>query len=115
MNEVQPKTLEKVKAGFVKPKTDKEWKTFHKTNEEGIKKAYASSEGYYKDGNKLFIAGARDMQDVFDWAKIPTGNFEHSKIYRNIEPIFKEDKDIDMVIGHSSGGSSALENNKRNL
>ena len=109
LDEVKTKTIEKVKAGFIKPKTDEEWKTFHKTNEEGIKKAYASKEGYFKDGNKLFIAGTRHMQDVMDWIKIPTFNFKESKIYKNIEPIFKEDKNIDYVVGHSAGGSAALE------
>ena len=109
LDEVTTKTIDKVKAGFIKPKTDEEWKTFHKTNEEGIKKAYASKEGYFKDGNKLFIAGTRDMQDVMDWVKIPTFNFKESKIYKNIEPIFKEDKNIDYVVGHSAGGSAALE------
>ena len=41
--------------------------------------------------------------------KIPLGNFKDSKIYKNVEPVFRDDKDIDMVIGHSAGGSAALE------
>ena len=78
-------------------------------NEEGMKKAYESKEGYYKDNNKLYIAGTRDMTDVMDWGKIVTGNFKDSKIYKNIKPVFENDKDIDMVIGHSAGGSATLE------
>jgi hypothetical protein len=78
-------------------------------NEDGMEKAYESKEGYYKDGNKLYIAGTRDMQDVLDWPKIPLGIFQKSKIYKNIEPVFKENDDIDYVVGHSAGGSATLE------
>lgn len=101
--------INKIKNKFVKPKTDDEWRNFHKINEDGMKKAYESKEGYYKDNNKLFIAGTRDMQDVLDWAKIPLGTFKNSKIYKNIEPVFKEDDNIDYVVGHSAGGSATLE------
>jgi hypothetical protein len=94
---------------FRKPATDEEWRSFHKMNEEGMKKAYQSKEGYFKDSNKLYVAGTRDMKDVFDWAKIPLGIFRKSKIYKNIEPIFVEDKAIDYVVGHSAGGSATLE------
>ena len=91
------------------PKTDEEWRQFHKMNEEGMAKAYASKDGYFKDGNKLFNAGTRDFQDVLDWRKILMGNFKDSKIYKNIEPVFRENKDIDYVVGHSAGGSATLE------
>lgn len=94
---------------FRKPTTEEEWRSFHKMNEEGMKKAYESKEGYFKDGNKLYVAGTRDMQDVFDWAKIPLGIFRKSKIYKNIEPIFKENEGVDYVVGHSAGGSATLE------
>jgi hypothetical protein len=91
---------------FQKPTTEEEWRNFHKMNEEGMKKAYESKEGYFKDGNKLYVAGTRDMKDVFDW---PLGIFRKNKIYNNIEPIFEEDKAIDYVVGHSTGGSATLE------
>ena len=58
-------------------------------NEEGIKKAYEKPEGYHIDNNKLYIAGTRDFKDVMDWYKIPMVTFKDSKIYKNIEPIFK--------------------------
>ena len=113
INEIRPKTIEKIKQEFVKPKTSEEWSTFHKMNEDGMKKAYESKEGYYIDGNKLYISGTRDMQDVMDWVKIPLGDFENSKIYKNIEPVFKNNKDIDYVVGHSAGGSAALQLEKK--
>ena len=66
---------------------------------EGMKKAYESPNSYYKDGNKLYIAGTKDMTDVMDWGKIVTGNFKDSKIYKNIKPVFENDKDIDKSFG----------------
>ena len=109
LEEVKPQIIEELQPKFVRPKTDEEWKQFHKMNEEGMKKAYESPNSYYKDGNKLYIAGTKDMGDVMDWIKIPTGNFKDSKIYKNIEPVFRDDKDIDYIVGHSAGGSAALE------
>ena len=94
---------------FNKPTTLNEWQTFHKTNEEGMSKAYSKPEGYHIDNNKLFIAGTRDLRDVYDWAKIPFGTFKDSKIYKNIEPAFKDNPEINYIVGHSAGGSAALE------
>jgi len=94
---------------FKRPTTQDEWHNFHKVNETGIKKAYENPEGYYIDGNKLFIAGTRDMQDVLDWRKIPMGSFSDSKIYKNVEPVFKDNPQINFVVGHSAGGSATLE------
>ena len=36
-----------------------------------MKIAYSKPEGYHIYGNKLFIAGTRDLRDVMDWLKIP--------------------------------------------
>jgi len=107
--QVKPNPEGVTRPTFHRPQTDQEWKEFHKTNEINMQKAYAAPEGYFKDGNKLYIAGTRDMQDRMDWIKIPLGTFKNSKIYKNIEPVFKESPDIDTVIGHSAGGSAALE------
>ena len=107
----KPDIIDKPK--FVRPKTDEDWKAFHKMNEEGMKKAYAAPEGYYKDDNKLYIAGTRDSQYVYDWLKILLGTFKDSKIYKNAEEVFKNDKDIDYVVGHSAGGSATLELEKQ--
>ena len=97
------------KVQFQRPKTQDEWLNFHKINEEGIKKAYEKPEGYHIDGNKLFIAGTKDFNDVLDWGKIPLGTFKDSKIYKNIEPVFKDNPQINYVVGHSAGGSATLE------
>ena len=52
------------------------------------------------------------MGDVSDWAKSPLGTFTNSKIYKNVEPFFKENEDIDTIIGHSAGGSATLESER---
>ena len=44
-----------------------------------------------------------------DWPRIVLGSFKHSKIYKNVEPYFLENPDIDTLIGHSAGGSAVLE------
>ena len=80
-----------------------------------MKIAYSKPEGYHIDNNKLFIAGTRDLRDVYDWAKIPFGNFKDSKIYKNIEPVFKNNPEINYIVGHSAGGSAALELEKITL
>ena len=91
-------------APFVKPTTQEGWLAFHKMNEEGMAKAYASPDGLYKEGGRLYIAGTRGGQDVMDWPKIAFGTFRNSAIYQRAEPAFKEDPGINMVIGHSAGG-----------
>jgi hypothetical protein len=102
-----------IKPQFKKPTTDEGWSQFHKTNEEGMKKAYDSEDGYFKQDNKLFIAGTKDLHDVYDWSKLVLGNFNESKIYKNADKIFKDDPTIDFVVGHSAGGSAALELEKQ--
>ena len=99
----------KPKIEFKKPTNPNEWKEFHKMNEEGMKKAYNAPEGYHIENNRLYIAGTRDFNDVMDWPKIPLGTFKDSKIYKNIDPVFKNNPQIDYVVGHSAGGSATLE------
>ena len=74
-----------------------------------MKKAYEKPEGYHIDGNKVYIVGTRSFSDVMDWYKIPLGTFKDSKIYKNIDPVFKNNPQIDDVVGHSAGGSATLE------
>jgi hypothetical protein len=94
---------------FVRPKTDAEFSAFHKINEDGINMAYSKPEGYHIQDNKLFIAGTRDMGDVLDWTKLPMNTFNKSKIYKNAEKALIDNPEITQVIGHSAGGSAALQ------
>ena len=93
----------------VLPTTDSGWKSFHAENEEGMSKAYASDHGWYQEGSTLFVAGTRGFGDVLDWPKIPLGTFRESHIYKNVQPVFAANPSITRVVGHSAGGSAALE------
>ena len=39
--------------------------------EEGLNKAYAADSGLYHEGDRLFIAGTRNLKDVSQWPLIP--------------------------------------------
>ena len=92
------------------PNTPEEWKNFHKINEDNMKIAYNKKEGVYIKNGMMYIAGTRGFNDVMDWAKIPLGTFDKSEIYKNAEKICNENKDkVKVVIGHSAGGSAALQ------
>ncbi len=49
------------------------------------------------------------MGDVLDWTKLPMGTFNKSKIYKNAEKALIDNPEITQVIGHSAGGSAALQ------
>ena len=92
------------------PNTSEEWSNFHKINEDNMKIAYNKKEGVYIKDGMMYIAGTRGFNDVMDWAKIPLGIFDKSDIYKNAEKIYNENKDkVKVVIGHSAGGSAALQ------
>lgn len=94
---------------FKRPSTPDEFKKFHTDNEIGIKKAYASDTNYFIDDNKLYIAGTKTAGDVWDYGKLVSGNYKNSSIYKNVDEVIKNNPNINTVIGHSAGGSAALE------
>ena len=96
-------------APFMRPSTDTELKTFHRENEEGMRLAYASESGLHQEGAKLFVAGTRTFQDVADWPRIPLGRFAGSHIYKRAAAALEANPEISVVVGHSAGGSAALE------
>ena len=92
------------------PNTSEEWSNFHKITEDNMKIAYNKKEGVYIKNGMMYIAGTRGFNDVMDWVKIPLGIFDKSDIYKNAEKIYNENKDkVKVVIGHSAGGSAALQ------
>ena len=94
---------------FMRPSTDAEWREFHRENEEGMRRAYAAESGLHQEGGKLFVAGTRSFQDVADWPRIPLGTFAKSHIYQRAAAALEADPSISVVVGHSAGGSAALE------
>ena len=88
----------------------------HKINEIGLSKAYQSDKKLYVDGDSLFIAGTSDKQDVYDdITKIPFyGDLKKSNRYIDVDNVLKNNPNVKNVIGHSLGGSVALELEKNN-
>ena len=79
------------------------------TDKVGLNKAYGRASKLYTHGNTLYIAGTSSLQDVWDDLKIPLNLTEQSERYKKAASLLKVNKDIQNVVGHSLGGSVALE------
>ena len=84
---------------------------FHKVNEIGLQKAYNSYNKVHVDGDTMFIAGTSNKQDwIDDFTKIPFyGDVKQSKRYTDVIQTVKQNPNVKKVVGHSLGGSVALE------
>ena len=60
-----------------------------------------------------YIAGTHAPRDFFDWKLIPTGLMKYSERYGQAEAALKDNPQVDTVIGHSLGSSTAAEINKQ--
>jgi len=80
------------------------------SDEEGLKRSYASQDGLYQHYNKLFIAGTRDFPgDHIDDLKLPLDDtLNKTKRGRDADAYYRSHHEIDTVIGHSLGGSVSL-------
>lgn len=79
-------------------------------NDMGLKKAYTSKNKIHVYKNKMYIAGTSDIQDVWDdISKLPFGLTKYSKRYKDAIEEMNKHPQVDTVIGHSLGGSVALE------
>jgi hypothetical protein len=79
------------------------------SDEDGLTKAYAATNGLHQHYNKLFIAGTRDFpRDHWDDLKIPFHQTLNGKRGRDAEAYYKAHHEVDTVIGHSLGGAIAL-------
>ena len=80
------------------------------TDEEGLKRAYDTTDGLYQHYNKLFIAGTRDFPgDYIDDLKLPLNDtLNKTKRGRDADAYYRSHHEIDTVIGHSLGGSVSL-------
>ena len=81
----------------------------------GLNKAYASNESTHVDGENLYIAGTKNMRDVFsDWIKIPLGLTRYSQRYKEAEKVLAANPQVKNLIGHSLGSAVSDELSKRN-
>ena len=80
------------------------------TDAEGLQRAYQQGDAY-PYGNTLYIAGSHTAKDWYDdFTKIPFwGNTKNTTRYKEAEKALKANPNISRVIGHSLGGSVALE------
>ena len=80
------------------------------TDSEGLKRAYEQGD-YYTHGRTMFVAGSHTARDWFDdFSKVPAwGDLKGSHRYQKALEEFKNNRDIDTVVGHSLGGSVSLE------
>ena len=85
------------------------------TDAEGIKRAYTEGDTHVH-GKTLYVAGSQlRFQDWFDdFTKIPFwGDLRESARYKAAEAVLKANPQIENVVGHSLGGSVALELQKQ--
>ena len=80
------------------------------TDKTGLENAYAQGDTY-AHGDTLYIAGTHNLQDVFDdVSKVPFwGDVRQSARYQAAEKALEANPNIKRVVGHSLGGSVALE------
>jgi hypothetical protein len=79
------------------------------TDKEGLTKAYGRQSKLYTHADTLYIAGTSSIQDIWDDLKIPFKQTDKSMRYRNAVAALKVNPNIMNVVGHSLGGSVALE------
>jgi len=89
----------------LKPSTD----DVQAANKWGLDNAYASPDGVFKQGDTMYIAGTRlpSPSDIVDDLMIPLGLTSHGHRYADAEK--QLNPQIKRVVGHSLGGSVALE------
>ena len=79
------------------------------TDKAGLEKAYGRESNLYTHGDTLYIAGSSSFQDVWDDLNIPFNQTDKSMRYRKAVAALKVNTYIMNVVGHSLGGSVALE------
>ena len=80
------------------------------TDSEGLRRAYQQGD-YFIHGKTMCIAGSHTARDWFDDVSkiLIWGDLKDSERYQKVLEAFQNRGDIDTVVGHSLGGSVALE------
>jgi len=89
---------------------------FHKLNEMGLNMAYNNDNKIHVQGDTLFVAGTANLKDAYDdITKIPFyGDITKSTRYNQAKVALDANPNITKIIGHSLGGSIALQFEKDN-
>ena len=81
---------------------------------QGLQEAYELDNGVYAAGDTLYIAGTKNLRDVWDDLKIPFGAARHTQRYEGASRTLKAMPQIRRVVGHSLGGAVTLELQRAN-
>ena len=90
----------------------------HITDAEGLGIAKNQEKRIYVHGNTMYLAGTSwrnqktgmpSLQDPWDDLKIPIYKTRYAQRYKDAEEFMKQNPNIDRIVGHSLGGSVALE------
>ena len=93
-----------------------------KEDEDGLEKAYGDTTTrgtfYDSDNRTLYVKGTQTGRDVWDdVSKIPFGRVQDSQRYKEADTAYHQIQDsgqpVDRIVGHSLGGSVALEMQKQ--
>ena len=87
---------------------------FNISDIEVLRRAYASDSGAYVHGDRMYVAGTRNLQDVWDDLKLPFGLTRYTDRYKSVKKVLDENPQVKEIQGHSLGSSIALELNKNN-
>ena len=86
------------------------------TDMEGLSNAYSSQNGVFVNGDTLYISGTHTARDVYDdITTIPFNRVEKSERYQQALQSLEAIPTIKRVVGHSLGGSVALQIEKNTL
>ena len=80
------------------------------TDTEGLERAYRQGDAYAY-GDTLYVAGSWTHKDWYDdLTKVPFwGDLKNATRYQQAEKVLKANPNIKTIVGHSLGGSVALE------
>ena len=89
-------------------------KNFHKINQSGLNKAYASNTATHIDGDTMYIAGTRNMRDWYDdFTKLPFGLTKYAHRYKQADEVLKQNPQVKKMVGHSLSTSVSDELRKQ--
>ena len=75
---------------------------FHYQNKVGLDKAYASENATYIKDDTMYIAGTRNLRDVYDdITKLPFGLTKYSDRYKQADDVLKDNPNVTKLVGHS--------------
>ena len=80
------------------------------SDSEGLNRAYTAPNAVYIDGNKAYVAGTRSAWEaIMDWNRIAKWDTQHIERYSQLMQALESNPQVDTLIGHSLGASTAAE------